>query len=159
MPEGDARRTHTARCATNEASANVASASFVSRQARARAWLILAGLSAMFAVSLLWRPPDEPLFIICPFRVFTGLPCPGCGMTRAFCAIGHGEVWRAINFNALSPALFLAAIAMWTSAAATLLNFNRVRESLSRLRPNALDTKILFALVFVWWAARLVGGF
>ena len=136
-----------------------AHASHLTSTSRGRALLIFAGLSAVFIVSVMWRPPDNPSLILCPFRLFTGLPCPGCGMTRAFCAIGHGEVWRAVNFNAISPAVFLAAIVTWTYAAATIFKFEKVREFLLRLLPGALITKFLFILVIVWWAVRLIGGF
>jgi hypothetical protein len=136
-----------------------AHASRLSLTSRARAVLIFAGLSAVFIVSVMWRPPDNPSLILCPFRLLTGLPCPGCGMTRAFCAIGHGELWRAVRFNLLSPAVFLAAIAVWIYAAATVFKFDKARSFFLRLLPGALVTKILFALVIVWWAARLIGGF
>jgi len=121
--------------------------------------MILAGLSAVFIISIVWRPPDDPSFTLCPFRFFTGLPCPGCGMTRAFCALGHGEVWRAVRFNALSPVLFLGAAGAWTSAWATVLRCDRVNAFLLRLCPNAVVAKVMLALVGVWWAVRLVGGF
>src|SRR5689334_20767214 len=72
-----------------------------------RAGGVLLSLTIMFVIAALWNPPDEPQFVLCPFRALTHLPCPGCGMTRAFCALAHGEFWRAIKLNALSPLLFL----------------------------------------------------
>ena len=126
--------------------------------ARRRAWLALAGLSAVFAVSALWRPPDEPALILCPFRALTGLPCPGCGMTRAFCALGHGELWRAVKFNALSPPLFLAAILSWAGAATIILRARAAHDWLRRLRPSARAGKAALALVLAWWAVRLAAG-
>jgi len=121
---------------------------------------VLLGLTTMFVIAALWRPPDEPQFVLCPFRALTHLPCPGCGMTRAFCALFHGELWRAIKFNALSPLLFLAAILAWARAAATVFRQERVRLYLARLpRPTPFATKLMLALVIVWWAARLAGGF
>ncbi len=123
------------------------------------AWVALIGLSAMFLISMIWRPADEPTIILCPFRAMTGWLCPGCGMTRAFCALGHGELRRAIHFNALSPLLYLSLIVVWIGAAATVLNLHRVRAVVNRLRPSATVSVLILALTMVWWAVRLAGGF
>lgn len=45
-----------------------------------------------------------PLPETCMTKVAWGMPCPGCGMTRAFIALGHGRVGDAWAFN---PAAFL----------------------------------------------------
>lgn len=49
-----------------------------------------------------WDPnvPGNP-FLPCLFNVFTGLYCPGCGITRCLHALAHGDVLRAVDFNAL----------------------------------------------------------
>lgn len=131
-----------------------------STAARRRALFVFAGLTTMFVVAALWRPADEPALVLCPFRALTHYPCPGCGMTRAFCALAHFEFWRAIKFNALSPLLFLSAIFAWASAAAILFRAERVRDALARLpRPTPLATKFMLAFVILWWLARLAGGF
>ncbi len=36
---------------------------------------------------------------LCIFKIVFGHPCPGCGMTRAFWALLHGDVVSAIGFN------------------------------------------------------------
>ena len=125
---------------------------------RRQAWLLLLGLSAMFCTSALWRPSDNGI-ILCPFRALTGYPCPGCGMTRAFSALAHGEPLRALLYNPLSPILFLAGILVWMSAAATLLNLHGVRAALARLRPTTEVSYMFMALMLIWWVVRLTGGF
>lgn len=35
----------------------------------------------------------------CLLRQLTGLNCPGCGGTRAFFALSHGEIAKSIRFN------------------------------------------------------------
>jgi len=126
--------------------------------ARHLAWLTLIGLSLMFLISFVWRPADEPTVILCPFRALTGLLCPGCGMTRAFCALGHGELLRAFHFNALSPFLYLALIVVWVGAAATVFRLHRVQALVLRLRPNMAGGFALLAVVIVWWVVRLAAG-
>lgn len=125
---------------------------------RRQAWLLMLGLSAMFIVSALWRPSDNGI-ILCPLRALTGYPCPGCGMTRAFSALAHGEPLRAIIYNPLSPVLFVAGLLVWTSAAATLLNLHGLRALLARLRPSTLACQLFLAVMLIWWVVRLAGGF
>ncbi len=48
----------------------------------------------------------------CPFHYITGLKCPGCGMTRAFLALGEFNFSAAFNFNVLSP-IFFYGIILW----------------------------------------------
>ncbi len=120
---------------------------------------VLLGLTAMFVVAALWNPGDELPVTLCPFRALTGHPCPGCGMTRAFCALMHGELWRAVKLNPFSPLLFLAAIIAWASAAAAVFRVERLRSILDRLpRLNTFATRAMLALVVAWWAARLAWG-
>ncbi len=40
--------------------------------------------------------------IPCMFRMITGFKCPGCGMTHALSALVDGNIWLAIEYNALS---------------------------------------------------------
>ncbi|SDZ23354.1 Protein of unknown function [Lysobacter sp. yr284] len=43
----------------------------------------------------------------CMFYHFTGLYCPGCGMTRAAHALVHGDLAQAVAMNPLLPVLLL----------------------------------------------------
>jgi len=135
-----------------------APASILSRGHR-RAAFVLPLTSAVFAVSALWSPTDLPGFVFCPFRALTGLPCPGCGMTRAFCAIGHGDFASAIGFNPLAPFVFAGALLLWAHALATLLKLDTARAAIERLRPTQRATRVMLAVTLVWWAVRLYGGF
>lgn len=54
-----------------------------------------------------------PLY--CPFKLLTGIPCPGCGGQRALFAIMHGNIIEAVCINPLSVLLILFAFIapMW----------------------------------------------
>lgn len=43
----------------------------------------------------------------CMFKAVFGLGCPTCGMTRAFLALSHGDLVRALNYNLASPIVYL----------------------------------------------------
>ena len=124
-----------------------------------RALFVLPLTSAVFAVSAAWRVSELPGVVLCPFRAVTGLPCPGCGMTRAFCSIGHGELARAFGYNALAPFVFVAAMLVWAHALATVLKLDTARTSLERLRPGTSVTRFMLAVTLVWWVVRLCGRF
>jgi len=46
----------------------------------------------------------------CASRLFLGLSCPGCGLTRSFVATARGDITAALFFNPVGPALFLACL-------------------------------------------------
>ena len=69
-------------------------------------WLLPIVVSAILAASVLAEAPARLPLSPCLFRNVTGLPCPGCGMTRGFVALGHGRVGEAWRANALAPPLF-----------------------------------------------------
>ena len=66
---------------------------------------ILTGAVAVFFVGY-FDPVTAGFFPVCPFYQATGLACPGCGLTRGFHALFHGDVLGALDFNALIPVYF-----------------------------------------------------
>lgn len=58
--------------------------------------MILAGV-----VYYTLNPTSSSLFPKCPFFVWTGWKCPGCGSQRAVHALLHGDVAAAWGYNAL----------------------------------------------------------
>jgi hypothetical protein len=51
---------------------------------------------------------------LCPLHSATGLPCPGCGVTRGLSLISQGDVWTAMGANPFVILLwpFLAVLAV-----------------------------------------------
>lgn len=48
-------------------------------------------------------PAKSSFFPVCPLLTLTGFACPGCGLTRGFHALFHGDVVTALDYNALIP--------------------------------------------------------
>jgi hypothetical protein len=51
----------------------------------------------------------------CPFRAITGLPCPGCGLTRAVSSMVAGRWEDALQFHPFVPFFGLAWILLFLS--------------------------------------------
>ena len=64
-------------------------------------------------LSLVIPPFHEARFTLCLFKNIFGISCPGCGMTRAFLFLGHGNVREAITLNPISPLAFSIVVFLW----------------------------------------------
>lgn len=64
--------------------------------------ILFAGGAAAFIVGY-FNPVTAGFFPVCPLYAVTGIYCPGCGLTRGFHALFHGDVLSALHFNALLP--------------------------------------------------------
>jgi hypothetical protein len=67
---------------------------------------VLVASSITFLVAY-FNPVTAGFFPVCPLYSMTGLHCPGCGLTRGFHALFHGDVLGALHFNAFVPVYFL----------------------------------------------------
>ena len=95
-----------------EKNANQISASTVERA--------LAGVG-IFAITggaffvWLFNPTTAGFFPVCPLFTMTGIACPGCGLTRGFHALFHGDVLTALDYNALLPIFVLLFVYLFVS--------------------------------------------
>ena len=103
-----------------------------SQPSKRLAVLTLVGLSVVFLASALLKPSTGDYFTVCGFKNFTGLPCPGCGLTHSFCALGSGRIMDAFTFNLLGPPLFLVFVLVWIRSASVLLNGSNLVQVLDR---------------------------
>jgi hypothetical protein len=69
-------------------------------------FIAAAGATAMVGgAGVVWYfdPTKAGFFPVCPLYALTGFACPGCGLTRGFHALFHGDVLTALDYNALLP--------------------------------------------------------
>ena len=48
---------------------------------------------------------------ICPFKMITGFPCPGCGITKSLIFLYEGNFVKSIYYHLFGPLTFLVCIA------------------------------------------------
>lgn len=107
----------------------------------------------LVAAALVWR---------CPMAELWGVPCPGCGLTRAALALAAGDLAGAIGMHPLSPLLLPFGAALgWRE-----LGLRRPRRaSVERPRAGGSPRLVgalaaaLLALSLVVWIARFFGAF
>jgi len=91
--------------------------------------------------------------VLCPVALILGLPCPGCGLTRALGHASHGKFREAFDYHALWPALLAYLVFLWIYQMIEVV----------RGEPPKLPTYKIggAALVFLlgFWAVRLVWFF
>ena len=68
---------------------------------------------ALVALVLSFLLPVEGVGVdLCMFHRATGLPCPGCGLTRSLTSMSHGQVGHAFELHWFGPAIWLLAVAL-----------------------------------------------
>jgi hypothetical protein len=109
---------------------------------------------AGLAVLHVWTPSGDPATALCLSRRLLHLPCPGCGMTRAFALLAKGEWNAAFAEHPLAPVLALEGVLGWLAWGVALA----ARRSL-RL-PFRLDTVVLAhaAVLVALWLGRAATG-
>jgi hypothetical protein len=125
-------------------------------------WLVL-GVGATLVVGISrWLTPSatglgthQQLGLpACGFHAWTGLPCPGCGLTTAFAHMARGHWHAAFDAHWLGPLLFALTVlvipaAGWAAIRATSVSQVFAHTSLRR------GVYLLAALLGFAWVIRL----
>jgi hypothetical protein len=115
-------------------------------------------------VVLLWGFVCLPLWAGhggCPFAQIFGIPCPGCGMTRAALLFLNGDIAASFRMHPLALPSVLVSVALigatiWVTAKHGTL------EAMWRDRVGRAAVLLFVgveAAVFLLWAARMLGAF
>jgi hypothetical protein len=89
---------------------------------------------------------SSPLF--CPFRALTGIPCPGCGMTRSFMAIATGNFDKALDYHAFGFVLFIGLAIAIVHLSLELLSKRKMITFYSQFMLKRKN-QLLFILLFL----------
>ena len=103
----------------------------------------------------IWK--DEPAPNLCGFKIMTGHDCPGCGMTRCFVCMVHGNVLEAIHFHPWGAAAYMLLLSQIPYRIYALI---RLRRGLPDWYfPYWTQVFCVFlGLYFVQWFIRLYYG-
>ena len=102
--------------------------------------LIGAGAVAYF------DPTTAGFFPVCPLYSMTGFACPGCGLTRGFHALFHGDLLGALDYNALLPGFALLLGFFFVSMVLTAVRGRAL--SITLIKPNYLWVFLVLLGVF-----------
>jgi hypothetical protein len=116
--------------------------------------LVLAGFVAAAALVVALRVPT------CPTALLLGVPCPGCGLTRATLLLFSGDIVGALRMHPLVPILLPAFVIPIGYAAYEYVRGPR-RDARSPwqarwVTPTAI---VLGVLMFGVWGLRFAGYF
>ena len=119
-----------------------------------RTWRIIlwgSSLPALLAASFLYFPYCTTGPVLCPVALVVGLPCPGCGITRAFGHATHGRFRDAFDYHALWPLLLAYFAFLWIYKIVEAVRGEPPKLPTYRIGGTALIVLLVFWVVRLAW--------
>jgi hypothetical protein len=107
-------------------------------------------LSGILFASAVVSPFHREVFSVCLLKDIFGIPCPGCGLTRAFLFLAHGDLRSAMGLNANSFLVFSIVVLLWLHSAFNALTHNEIKVHLTRIESFSLVTLAVIATATGW---------
>ncbi|MCF0165653.1 MAG: DUF2752 domain-containing protein [Bacteroidales bacterium] len=90
----------------------------------------------------------------CPFMMLTGLPCPGCGITKSIVSIYQGQFLQSLQYHIMGIPYVAACILILIVLPAELLCGRQLMGR--KWLFNKSLTFALAAVLMIWHTCRLV---
>lgn len=110
-------------------------------------------LTAFLAASVYYyfNNPATTLYPPCPFLYLTGFYCPGCGTSRAFHQLLHGNIAGALGYNPLMVISIPFIIYLFISYFEIKINGRYIAP---RIIFSSTFYGIIFTVIFGYWVLR-----
>jgi len=92
----------------------------------------------------------------CPVFHTFGIPCPGCGMTRATVFLFRGNLKEAMTLHAFAPLFLFALMLIGFSTLGPRPRIERMIARTEALERYTGITTLLLGGLIVYWLARLL---
>lgn len=99
---------------------------------------------------------NVPLPPMCQFQALFGIDCPGCGLTRCFISLAHGDLGGAWRYNPAGM-LFFGVVA--AQLPYRLVQLWRIRQGLPQFDCNLVAARVLLAFalaLLLQWVIRML---
>lgn len=90
---------------------------------------------------------------LCPFKMMTGFPCPGCGITKSLVYCYQGEFHKSISYHVLGPFVLLFS---FTSIVVLTIELFTRKEYFNSVLYNKKLAYALGLFLLVYHAIRLL---
>ena len=91
----------------------------------------------------------------CPMLSTLGVPCPGCGLSRAAMLLVRGEIGHALSLHAFAPVLIGALAMLLVAATAGKRARERLAGTVRRVENHTGFSLWLVVALVIYWIARL----
>jgi len=89
----------------------------------------------------------------CPFKMLTGLPCPGCGITKSLVYLYQGDLHKSLYYHVLGPFVMLFSV---VSIIVLLAELMTGKEYFNKILYNRKLAYVLGAFLITYHIIRLV---
>ena len=96
---------------------------------------------------------------VCPWKAATGIPCPGCGLTRATIRLARGEFGEAMHLHPFAPVAMTGIVLILAAAVGPAPLRSRLVQGVARLDPGGLTSKLLLLALLAFWLVKLALDF
>jgi hypothetical protein len=118
--------------------------------------LVLASAMSWHGTSLTFPGLGASLPEVCTMRRLLGIDCPGCGLTRSFVALAHGDFVAAWRWNPAGLLWFAALLYQFPYRAVQLRFISRGRELVVHPAVTTVVVLLLAAACLLQWIAKFV---